>query len=242
MKLARKIMKVTGKDRVKFLNDLLTIEITSDMHIRYGALLSAQGKIQSDLFVWAEEDALNIDLPESQYSSIKAKLSMYKLRADVELTDMDIEAHQTKEGFVDPRNPNLGCRFYGAFAGKDISEDAFLALRVDNLVPEFDIDFSTNEAYPIEWRFSQMGGIDYKKGCYIGQEIAARMRHKTVLQKSILAVQIEGDPKEETQVMAGGKVIGKLLSISEDKAMIFAKLSAVQPIMNVGDARLPLND
>ena len=244
MKHARKVIKLEGVDRIKFLNDLLTIEVSEDMGLRYGALLSPQGKILTDLFVWDSEAASYVDLPETQFASVIAKLQMYKLRANVSILETTLGVWQvSQDGLVDPRHTSLLMRKYSEDEPRYIiTANEYLAVRIENLIPEFGVDFGTNEAYPIEWRFNNMQGIDYKKGCYVGQEIAARMRHKTTLQKTIKRVNIEGVVGNDKTVLHGEKPVGKLLSNYVSQGIAFLKLSAIAENMSAGDAKLTLSD
>ncbi len=221
MKLKRKILKISGEDRVKFLNDLITVPVEADMTLAYGALLSPQGKIMSDLFISSEGDALLLDLPESQYDAVKSKLGLYKLRAKVEFADDPRAVLQLPDGY-DPRG-EVGGRHYGE-ANALWDDGEYTKARIRAVVPEFDADFGADHAYPREWRFDEMKGVDYRKGCFVGQEIVARMRHKSELLKSVFRVFAEDDLQIGTIIYSGDKEIGEVLSTSANEALAFLRI------------------
>lgn len=240
MEMKRTLMRVTGQDRALFLNDLLTISVREDMPMRYGALLSPQGKIETDVFVSSEGEALLLDLPLSQYATTKTKLTMYKLRAKVEFEDDDRLVYQIA-GVGDPRG-DVGQRVYGEGFADDLSEADYLSARVRACVPEFDADFTSGHAYPREWRFDEMSGIDYRKGCFVGQEIAARMRHKSELLKSVVRVMASDNLQAGTIVASDNKEIGEILSSSGQEALAFLRLKNLNPLgLKAGDIQLTLD-
>lgn len=246
MKHARKVLKVSGSERAKFLNDLLTIEVTPQMQgLRYGALLSPQGKIIADIFIWSDQDALYLDIHESVYAGVRARLGMYKLRADVQLEDTDLEVFQTQSG-DDPRCQDIGGRCYKsaneAPPDDGLSNAQYLRARISARVPEFGVDFQSDEAYPIEWRFGEMNGINYRKGCYVGQEIAARMRHKTELQKTLYCVSVSGPASLGDAITSDDKPAGKLCSIDRGDAIAFLRVKRKDGLLKAGSASLVLNE
>ncbi len=227
-------------DRIKFLNDLLTIEIRQDMKISYGALLSPQGKIIADIFIHDTQNTCLLDLPADQYAQIMARLNMYKLRAQVEISESDIVVGQSMAGKLDPRSSQLGSRVYGDIG--DMTHDEYLKRRIQNRIPEFGIDFDSNDAYPVEWRFKAINGIDFTKGCYVGQEIAARMRHKTELKKSIFRVKVTGDVQLGDEIYFENKPAGKLLSHRENEALAFLRTRYTSEELKTSSAVLKIQD
>lgn len=235
---ARKLLKIQGADRFKFLNDLLTISIEPVQPLRYGALLTPQGKILTDCFVFEEGEALVLDLPESRFAQILQKLTIYKLRAQIAFEEDPRKVAQDW-GEGDPRGA-VGKRIYALAPQTKMTEAEYRSLRVAHLIPEFDVDFQSDEAYPIEWRFPAMGGIDYQKGCYVGQEISARMRHKTALQKTLMPLKLPQNFPINSPIHAEGKIVGKLCSQSENMGMGFLRVKAQNAELSIHDVQVAL--
>ncbi len=238
MQLHRKILCVSGADRVKWLNDLLTIPVDTEMTIRYGALLSPQGKILTDMMVWSEQDRHFLELPESQYDVVKARLNMYKLRADVEFFDDERPVFQV-EGEGDPRGA-VGRRDYERDDGW--TREAYDSARIVAIVPDFDVDFGPLEAYPREWRFEEMGAVDYRKGCFVGQEVVARMRHKSELLKDLRRVQ-GVNLMRGVEISQDDKIMGHVLTSNGSSALAFLRLKGLEPTrLCVNGAPLTLDE
>lgn len=243
MKHERKLLRVGGEDRVGFLNDLLTIAVSADMGLRYGALLTPQGKLLSDLFIWGEKDTLMLDLPSSAFAAMVQRLTLYRLRADVRFAEDGREIWQVLSGGVDDPRGAVAQRFYGTNPDEPVGAAGYLRARIAAVVPEFGIDFGADEIFPIEWRFREMGGIDYRKGCYVGQEIAARMRYKTELNKSVLPVRVEGQAATGAAITVDDRPVGKLLSQTGDQAMAFLRLKSLGgALMADGACVTPIDD
>ncbi len=226
MSLPRRVLLIHGKDRVRFLDDLLSVHVEAEMPLRYGALLSAQGKIEADIFLWSEGEALALDLHEGVYDSVKAKFAIYRLRSDVNFEDDPRRVWQIG-GEGDPRGA-IGARVYGeGFEREEMSVEDYAHARIEALVPEFGEDFGAGEAYPREWRFDEMAGVDYRKGCFVGQEIVARMRHKTDLLKTVLRVRGDTPLERGAEIVSGEKVAGRVLTVFENQALAFCRLKAL---------------
>ncbi len=239
MKLERKVIRVEGKDRARLLNDLLTITVENDMPMQYGALLSPQGKIFADLFLWSDANAHFLDVHTAVFDGFRQKLSMYKLRSDIEVFEEPCEVFQN-EGEGDPRG-QVGRRSYESDDGWSI--EAYEKLRIEAQVPEFGVDFESNQAYPREWRFDEMRGINYKKGCFVGQEIAARMRHKSDLNKSVFKVSASEPLLRGQSVRSGEREIGEILTAQGNQALAFLRIKGSDlRELRVGDIALALDD
>lgn len=239
MKLNRQILLIRGPQRFEFLDDLLTMKIEPGMPMRYGALLSPQGKILFDVFVSSEEDELILDLPSSEYAQALQKFQLYKMRAKLEFIE-DPRAVRQIAGAGDPRGA-VGQRVYGD--AKDWDEGEYRQARIAALVPEFGVDFGAGEAYPREWRFDEMGGVDYRKGCFVGQEIVARMRHKTDLRKSLRRVSSQDPLQTGASVFSDEKDIGKILSSNDKTALAFLQIKSLNPkTLRTNSGALTLED
>jgi folate-binding protein YgfZ len=235
----RKILALTGADRVDFLQGLVTNDVSKG-GIVYTALLTPQGKFIADFFVISQADQLLIDVAESHAAMLFQKLSMYRLRADVQIAEADlIISRGTRDApadaYADPRHPALGWRAYG---DTDLSDDTdWDALRVAQLVPETGIEL-TPETYILEANFEALHGVDFRKGCFVGQEIVARMKHKTALRKGLCRVAIDGDAQAGDDITADGKPVGVLHTRAGDKALAYLRFDRADGAMHAGDASL----
>ncbi|MDO5706016.1 MAG: folate-binding protein, partial [Paracoccus sp. (in: a-proteobacteria)] len=190
--MSRKIIRVTGSDREAFLQGLVTNDVRHAPC--WAALLTPQGKYLADFLIVPQGDSLLIDVDARLAGDLLRRLTMYKLRSNVDLslTDMTVAAGTgpTPEGAItDPRHPAMGWRHYGA-SGDDATN--WDALRVAHCIPETLIELIPNETYILEAGFERLHGVDFRKGCYVGQEVTARMKHKTDLRKGLMIVRISG--------------------------------------------------
>ena len=140
--------------------------------------------------------------------------------------------------YPDPRHPDLGWR---AYDGRESDASDWETLRVAAGVPESGVELIPNETYPLEAGFEALNGVDFKKGCYVGQEVTARMKHKTELRKGLRRVEVRGEaPVGETIVNGAGKTVGVLYSQSGGQGLAFLRLDRVDDAMQAGAARVIL--
>lgn len=240
----RTVLKLTGEDRISFLDGLITNSITRQTSgIVYAALLTPQGKYIADFFVVIEPDCLLIDMASSHAPALAQRLNMYRLRADVQITQTDLIASRGLTdapvgSHPDPRHPALGWRCYGALdTTQDIDWDA---LRVTHLIPETGIEL-TPDSYILEHNFEALNGVDFTKGCFVGQEIVARMKHKTTLKKGLARVSIDGPGETGQDITSNSKFAGTLHTISGDQALAYLRLDRTKD-MKTQTASLRLAD
>ncbi|MEM7192148.1 MAG: folate-binding protein, partial [Pseudomonadota bacterium] len=207
----------------------------------HAGLLSPQGKILVDFFVAPHEGGFLIDMPKESLDGLVKRLSLYKLRSDVVIEpepDMRVAAiwNGTPElpdgaiAFSDPRLPELGFRVLlpdGVLlddAFQIASDTDYHAHRMGLGVPHGGLDFAYGEAYPHEALFDQLHGVDFQKGCYVGQELVARMEYRTSTRRRI--VPVEGNAPLETgaEVMAGKLPAGKIGSVDGTRGLAMLRL------------------
>ena len=194
----RTVLKISGADSFKFLQDL----ITNDLNLAhsgccYSALLNAQGKFLVDFFVTRQGEDYLMDAPAAHASGLLNRLNMYKLRAKVVIEETGLIINRgigpaPVDAQADPRHAGLGWRQIARQPADPSETVDFLALRVAHSVPKIDIELQPNSSYILELGFERLNGVDFKKGCYVGQEVTARMHHKTQLRKGLMKVQIDG--------------------------------------------------
>lgn len=238
----RRILRLSGTDTRDFLQGLITNDIarTSDGLV-YAALLTPQGKYLADFFLQADGSDILLDADAAQADMLVQRLSMYKLRADVTITPTDLHLHRgtgtAPEGaFPDPRHPALGWRALRGEAqtGDDTDWDA---LYVSHMIPRSGAEL-TPDSFILEMGFERIGGVDFRKGCYVGQEVTARMKHKTELRKGLAKVAITGDAPFGAAILSDGKAAGTLLSRAGNEALAYLRYERATGEMQADAATL----
>jgi len=240
--MTRRILEITGSEAESFLQGIVTNDLARlDEGLVYTALLTPQGKYIADFFLLRQGDALLLDVDESLAPALMQRLTLYKLRADVQITETDLRVRRgtgpAPEGAQpDPRHPDLGWRLYGAEGGDDGTD--FDAIRVAHCIPETGIEL-TPDTFILEAGFDRIGGVDFRKGCYVGQEVVARMKHKTELRKGLTRVAVSGEAPAGTAITtAEGKTAGTLLTQAGGHAIAYLRFDRAGPGMTAGDARV----
>jgi folate-binding protein YgfZ len=238
----RRIVSVSGNDALTFLQGLVSNDVlmlANHAGTVWTALLTPQGKYLTDFFVVNTGDSLLLDLPETHADATLRKLSMYRLRADVRLDPVDLPVSrgigQLPAGALpDPRHPALGWRLYGASGGApSIDWDD---IRVTHLIPETGIELIPDESYLLETGFDRLHGVDFRKGCYVGQEVTARMKHKTELRRGLVRVLVTGGAPVGTPILSGGKEAGTLYTQSHGQAIAYLRFDRAGEGMQAGNA------
>lgn len=234
----RKIYEITGADRAEFLQGLVSNDVKKGPLV-YAALLTPQGKYLADFFLVDQGDRVLLDVDESLAAGLVQRLTMYKLRADVAIAPSDLQVFRgtgaAPEGALpDPRHAAMGWRLYGAEAGDDGSD--WDAIRVAHCIPETGIEL-TSETYILEAGFERLRGVDFRKGCYVGQEVTARMKHKTELRKGLRTVSVEGAAPVGTPILTeDGKEAGTLFTQSGGRGIAHLRFDRTEGVLHAGDA------
>lgn len=234
----RKIIRVTGEDRVEFLQGLVTNDVTRAPC--WAAMLTPQGKYLADFLIVPDDDALLLDVDAGLADDLIRRLSMYKLRSKVDLqpTDMTVArgTGPVPDGaIVDPRHDVLGWRHYGQ-TGDDGSD--WDAIRVEHCIPETLIELIPNETFILEVGFERLHGVDFRKGCYVGQEVTARMKHKAELRKGLTTLRVEGEAPVGTQITREGRAVGTLFTQSGGRGLAHVRFDRLDDGMEAGPARV----
>ena len=236
----RRILALSGKDRETFLQGLVTNDVRRAPV--WAALLTPQGKYLADFLIVPDGERLLIDVDEALAGDLIRRLSMYKLRADVTLEPTDLGLARgtgpAPEGAIaDPRDPALGWRLYGAATDDDGSD--WDAIRVAHTIPETLIELIPNETFILEAGFERLHGVDFRKGCYVGQEVTARMKHKTELKKGLVTLGIEGAAPVGTAILLpDGREAGVLYTQSGGRAIAHMRFDRMVEGLTAGDARI----
>jgi folate-binding protein YgfZ len=230
---SRAVIAVSGPEAPSFLNGLLSqeVETLTQGELRFAGLLTPQGRLLYDLFVAGVEDGLLLDVAAEHRDAILMRLTMYKLRAKVELAASTLcvfASFPAGEGFADPRLPALGSRLYATALETTATEDDHDAHRLTLGVPG-PVDWGTDKTYPIEANFDLLNGIDFKKGCFVGQETTSRMKRRGVIKNRMLPIAFDGPPPAfGTEVLAGELRAGEVLSGRDGRAMALLRLDRIE--------------
>jgi folate-binding protein YgfZ len=237
--MQRKVFRISGTDARKFLQNLITNDVKRlDTGPVYSALLTPQGKFIADFFLIPDGNDILMDVDTDAAATLIPRLNMYKLRADVTISETDLIVsrglNDAPEGAVaDPRDANLGWRYYGA-EDNDTETVDWDALRVDHKIPEMGRELDT-ESYILEMGFEGLNGVDFRKGCYVGQEVTARMKHKTELRKGLVRLVADADIPENADVMSNGKVIGRTHTSAGKRALAYLRYDRADGDISVND-------
>ncbi len=256
----RGVLSVSGPDRVSFLQGLVSndVEKAGPGCAVYAALLTPQGKFLYDFFIVEAEDALLLDCERSGIEGLKKRLNMYKLRADITLEDrsedwsvaavFDGDTFEAAvEGvavFADPRLAKAGVRCILPRteapailekAGFDAADETdYDHLRLTLGLPDGSRDMVVEKSTLLESGFDELGGVDWDKGCYMGQELTARTKYRGLVKKRLMPVSFDGPPPEAgTQVTQDGKDVGEVRSsIATEEGGIGLALMRLEALEN----------
>lgn len=252
----RGVVKVVGDDARRFLNGLVTGDMAKVAAgaPRFAALLTPQGKIIVD-FIIAEAPAEDgggffLDCPRALAPTLVEKLNFYKLRAKVICEDLSevlgvmavwggVADSEYGLSYPDPRLPALGSRIMlpphlaaeaAADIGADLTDaDTYEAHRIALGVPRGGIDFAYGDTFPHEADMDQLNGVDFDKGCYVGQEVVSRVEHRASARSRVVPIAYdEFAPISGLPVMAGDKQVGTLGSTAKGRGLALMRLDRIE--------------
>jgi hypothetical protein len=238
---SRALIRVSGPDARPFLHNLLTqdVETLAPDQLRFGALLSPPGRLLFDLFILGLEDGVLLDVAADRREALLQRLGMYRLRAQaaVEADEGEVFAAWDGDaaGFIpDPRTVALGGRRYGETLDTNATEDDWQAHRLSVGVPDPAADAPSDKTWPIEADFDLLNGIDFRKGCFVGQETTSRMKRRGVIRNRMLPITFEGPaPAFGAEVLKGDLRAGEVLSGREGAAMALVRLDRIDGDLTV---------
>ncbi len=231
---SRSLVRVSGEDAESFLQGLLTHDLLhlEPAHWRFAALLSPQGKILFDMLVWRADDGFWLDGRADMAAALIKRLGLYKLRAKITIADASLAHHvQVGEGVPpsgaasDPRHAGLGWRRIGEGQAIVQDEAPWHARRIGLGVPEGGIDFAFGEIFPHEANMDRLHGVDFKKGCYVGQEVVSRVEHRGLARRRFIRMAYEGGaPAPGGALTAGGVDVGVAGSSAAGRCLALVRL------------------
>jgi len=238
---SRALIALGGPDWRDFLHNLISqnVETLAAGEIRFGALLTPQGKVLYDLFLIGREYGCWLDVAAAHRDVILQRLMIYRLRAKVTIEPVEAEvavlfgeAGAPGEGWLaDPRLADLGWRGYGQAApqGATARDEAEYAAFARSLGVPGPADWGIEQTYPIEANFDLLNGIDFKKGCFVGQETTSRMKRRGTVKTRFLPISVEGEPPAPgAEVLAGELRAGQVLSGADGLAMASLRLDRIE--------------
>ncbi|PRD45869.1 folate-binding protein YgfZ [Phyllobacterium phragmitis] len=245
----RALVRATGEDAEKFLQAIITTDL-DDLgkgEMKPGALLTPQGKIMFDFLVSRVEGGLLFDLAASHAADFAKRLTLYRLRSKAEISlqnesfvsvswgNDSVSSHDDST-VLDGRFPAemKVLRHYGEIA--DATDEAeWAALRIAHGVAEGGCDFTLGNVFPHDVNLDQTGGVSFRKGCFIGQEVVSRMQHRGTARRRVLIATGGADlPATGTPLTSGGREIGTLGSVSGNKALALVRIDRVKDAMVSG--------
>lgn len=214
----RAIIEITGDDRKKFLQGLITNDINkaTEKNLIYAAMLNSQGRFLFDFFIFEHGKKLMLDCLASRRDEICQKLNFYKLRAKVDVKkndELSVVQNFSQGDFADPRNPAMGFRTYSINTSLS-SENSYHPQRIALKIPESEHDLTYEKSFIIEFNFDELNAIDYQKGCYVGQEMTARTHYLGQVRKKIFHIKIasKSAPEKNSEITCHAKPAGLILS------------------------------
>ncbi|WP_017932468.1 CAF17-like 4Fe-4S cluster assembly/insertion protein YgfZ [Robiginitomaculum antarcticum] len=225
------ILRLSGEGVYAWLDGIVTC--TMPPPAKFGALLTPQGKIIADFFLFRDgETALYLATPSKFSDDLEKRLKMFRLRAPITIERADLksyaifgdEADEADMGQVDPRHPSLGRRVIAAALPATASLDDYNAHRLSLGVVDSHFDFDTAKVFPADVNMDLLGGVDYKKGCFVGQEVASRMKRMTIAKKRARGIICDNVFAVGDDIMCGERVIGTVMSAQNTMGMAMIRL------------------
>lgn len=237
----RRLLRLSGSDAKSFLQGLVTNDVEKlSSGIVYAAMLTPQGKYIADFFMVPDDNAILLDTDADQTDALAKRLNMYKLRADVQIDEdkrkVSLGTSATPaNAFADPRSAALGWRSYSDQPNESVD---WTALYVANTIPQSGVEL-TPDSFILEMGFERLNGVDFKKGCYVGQEVTARMKHKTELRKGLAQITIDGAAPVGSDITTeDGKSAGTLFSQSNGLALAYLRLDRTNKPLRAEGAQI----
>ena len=248
-----RFLSIEGDDSPEFLQNLITNDINrcTKENLLYSCLLTPQGKFISDFFIFKKDKKYVLETHSSFHKKLLKKFSIYKLTSKViinELTNFysysvfgDLEKDNNTIIYnADPRNKNIGNKLIHQIKNPEIldkfieiDEKKYHEILIKNLVPLSHYDLVENKSLLLENNFENLNSISWDKGCYVGQEITARMKYRALLKKRIYSLTVkEGAPQIEQTINDDENSYGKIISIENDSLLAMLKIELAEKKIN----------
>jgi len=228
-RLTRTVFRLEGEGVEDWLSGLVTNSL--DTNVTFAALLTPQGKIIADFFIYKNGDALLLETPTKFAEGLHKRLRMYRLRAPIEITETDLHVYAVWDednmpGHPDPRHPSLGNRVLTESPMKDTAD--YDAHRLSLGVPDSQWDFETAQVFPADANMDLLNGVNFSKGCFVGQEVVSRMKRMTTVKKRMRGIILDGEAKAGDRILSGERVIGDVLHTNGKSGMAMIRLDRLR--------------
>lgn len=228
----RAVVSVTGADAATLLSGLVTNGPPAQAGC-LSALLTPQGKILFDFYLNAAPGGYLVDIAADGADAFVKRLTLYRLRAKVDIVrdEARVVSLHTTDGARMILNGSQA-----APAAKAAPDSDYHARRIAAGIPEWGADFGSDEVFPMDVNYDLLGGVDYQKGCFVGQEVASRMKRKGAARKRTLVASFDGPaPAKQTPVTAGASTLGHIMSGVDGAALALIRLDRWQAAVASGD-------
>lgn len=231
----RATLHLTGPETEDFLQNLLTADIgaVSEAAVTPAALLTPQGKVMFAFLVSRIADGFRLDMARAMRADLKKRLTLYRLRRKIAIEESEEpvvalwRAAEEAPGLADRRFPDQPVfRLYdGAPDGAEkVSAEVFRALRIRSGVAEIGEDYGASEVFPHDVLMDFDGGVSFRKGCFVGQEVVSRMQHRGTARRRLMLVTGEAPLVANSEIRAGDRAIGEILSIEDDRGLAMVRI------------------
>ncbi|KNY31989.1 MULTISPECIES: folate-binding protein YgfZ [unclassified Agrobacterium] len=248
----RRLIRVSGTGAEEFLNNLITADVENlgEGEARASALLTPQGKILFDFLIARDGTDYLIETGAAEQDALLRRLTMYKLRAPVDLKSEATEGvsvfwneNAPEAGIKDGRFAKTGVDLFrvpGASASGDAA--AYDALRVEHGIAESGRDYALQDAFPHDVLMDVNDGVSFRKGCFVGQEVVSRMKHRGTARRRVVTVSAEGPlPATGTEITANGKPVGTLGTVCGNNALAIVRIDRIADALAAGTPLLAEN-
>ncbi|MBZ9660898.1 folate-binding protein YgfZ [Mesorhizobium sp. ESP-6-4] len=249
----RALVSVSGPDAEHFLQNILTtdLDMLAPGEARPGALLSPQGKILFDFLVSrAGDDGFQLECRADIADDFVRRLMLYRLRAKAEIAKQDqvlvtvawgddsTASRSDSTALSDTRFQDITVtRTYGGEARDGGDPNGWLNIRIGNGIAESGSDYQLGDAFPHDVLLDETGGVGFKKGCYIGQEVVSRMQHRGTARRRVLIASADSPlPAAGTELTVAGRLVGTLGSVGHRTGLAIARIDRVKAALDAGEA------
>ena len=240
-----RFLAISGKDALPFIQNLVTndVNLCTENKYVYSCLLTPQGKFFADFFIFKNSEDYYIEVYEKFYEDLIEKLEMYKLRSEVDIVPIknlysyvyfgNSEIDNTLIESNDPRSKKLGKKIISKNEIntniKQIYENEYHEIHIKNNIPYSPFDLEQNKSLLLENNFDKINAISWEKGCYVGQEITARMKYRALLKKRIYPLAlIKGSPKTKQSICENEIELGKIISMENNSILAMLKIELAE--------------
>ncbi len=266
------LILIKGKDKFEFIQGIISndINILKKKSAIYSAILTPQGKFLYDFFISNFNDQFYIESKKENINELFQKISIYKLRSNVEISILNnleiflidnLNESKVKKvfknnlvSFSDPRFNEKFSRLYIKKSAKEILEklglnevdsEFYNNWRLENAIPDFYFDSIKGKSLLLEMRFEDLNGLSWDKGCFLGQEITARMKYRGIVKRKIFSVKIEFNSFLEKKIYLNEKLAGQLMSNNKNFGLAYLQEEFTKNIskdkFDCGDSKIELS-